>query len=391
MGEPVSSPRGRRSFAPWLDAAAKPLIRFNKLVKSFGGLRAVDGVDLSIFEREFFCLLGPSGCGKTTLMRMLAGFEAPDSGEIRIIDQELSAIPPHRRPVNMMFQSYALFPHLSVESNIAFGLKQEGVSRSEIAERVAGMLRTVQLTGFEKRRPEQLSGGQKQRVALARALIKRPKVLLLDEPLGALDKKLREETQYELMDLQAQLGTTFLMVTHDQDEAMTMATRIGVMEKGRLIQVGTPSEVYEAPATRSVAEFVGGITIFEAEVEIVDAKHLGLSIRGAGGGGSIRLTTSIREGLAKGATVTVAVRPEKMQLWRDEPPDATPNRIAGKIWDVGYLGDTTHYRVRLVSGQIVRVSRVNARRRAGAGISVDDPVWIGFDPADAILLPGQAG
>ena len=391
MGEPVSSPGGRRGFAPWLDAAAKPLIRFNNVVKSFGGLRAVDGVDLAIHEREFFCLLGPSGCGKTTLMRMLAGFETPDSGEIRLVDQELRAIPPHLRPVNMMFQSYALFPHLSVELNIAFGLKQEGVSRSEIAERVAEMSKTVQLTGFEKRRPEQLSGGQKQRVALARALIKRPKVLLLDEPPEALDKKLREETQYELMDLQAQLGTTFLMVTHDQDEAMTMATRIGVMEKGRLIQVGTPSEVYEAPATRSVAEFVGGITIFEAEVEIVDAEHLGLSIRGAGGGGSIRLTTSSRGGLSQGAKVTVAVRPEKIQLWREEPPEATPNRIAGTVWDVGYLGDTTHYRVRLSSGQIVRVSRVNARRRADAGISVDDPVWIGFDPADAILLPGQAG
>ncbi len=391
MDEPISSHAGRRGFAPWLDPSAKPLIRFDNVVKSFGGARAVDGVELSIYEREFFCLLGPSGCGKTTLMRMLAGFETPDSGKITLLDQELSGVPPHRRPVNMMFQSYALFPHLSVESNIAFGLKQEGVPRPEIADRVAGMLRTVQLTGLEKRRPEQLSGGQKQRVALARALIKKPKVLLLDEPLGALDKKLREETQYELMDLQARLGTTFLMVTHDQDEAMTMATRIGVMEKGRLIQVGTPDEVYEAPATRSVAEFVGGITIFEAEVEIVDAEHLGVSVRSAGNGTSNRLTTASRAGIAPGAQVAVAVRPEKIQLWRDEPPVGTPNCLAGAVWDIGYLGDTTHYRVRLASGQIVRVSRVNASRRGTAGIGVDDPVWIGFDPADAILLPGQPG
>jgi putrescine transport system ATP-binding protein len=243
----------RRSFAPWTDPAAKPLIRFETIVKQFGDFRAVDGVTLDIFEREFFCLLGPSGCGKTTLMRMLAGFEQPTSGCVLLAGQDIAGTPPHKLPVNMMFQSYALFPHMSVEKNVAFGLKQDGVAKDEIASRVAAILKQVQLTGMERRRPDQLSGGQRQRVALARALVKRPKVLLLDEPLGALDKKLREETQFELMDLQYELGITFLMVTHDQDEAMTMADRIGMMSKGRLVQVGTPGEIYEQPVSRAVA------------------------------------------------------------------------------------------------------------------------------------------
>jgi putrescine transport system ATP-binding protein len=251
----------RRSFAPWADPAAIPLIRFENVTKRFADTVAVDHLSLDIFPKEFFCLLGPSGCGKTTLMRMLAGFEQPTSGRVTLGARDLAGVPPYRRPVNMMFQSYALFPHMSVERNIAFGLKQDRLPREEIAGRVAEMLRLVQLEKLAKRMPGQLSGGQRQRVALARALAKRPKVLLLDEPLAALDKKLREETQFELMDIQHEVGMTFVVVTHDQEEAMTMADRIAVMDHGRIVQVATPGEIYEQPKTRFIAEFVGDVNI----------------------------------------------------------------------------------------------------------------------------------
>src|SRR2546429_4357433 len=266
----------RRMFAPWADPAARPLVRFDGVSKRFGTATAVERVSLDIFAGEFFALLGPSGCGKTTLLRLLAGFDTPDEGRILLDGEDIASVPPYRRPINMMFQSYALFPHLSVEGNVAFGLKQEGLPKAEIATRVEQMLALVRLEGFAKRKPQQLSGGQRQRVALARSLVKRPRVLLLDEPLAALDKKLRGETQFELMQLQESLGLTFVIVTHDQQEAMTVADRIAVMDRGRLIQVATPQEIYERPNSRWVADFIGDVNLIEGRV--VDRRASGTVI-----------------------------------------------------------------------------------------------------------------
>ena len=260
----------RRGFAPWDDADSRPILEMEGVTKRFGDFTAVDALDLAIHEREFHALLGPSGCGKSTMLRMLAGFEEPTAGEIRLRGRSLAGVPPHRRPVNMMFQSYALFPHLSVERNVAYGLRREGMAKAAIAERVGEMLRLVKMEEFARRKPHQLSGGQRQRVALARSLAKRPALLLLDEPLGALDRKLREETQFELTDLQEELGLTFIVVTHDQEEAMTMADRVSVMDRGRIAQIGTPAEIYEAPRTRLVAEFVGAINMVEGTVRGVE-------------------------------------------------------------------------------------------------------------------------
>ena len=375
----------RRSFAPWADPAAVPLIRFEGVTKRFGQTLAVDHVTLAIYEREFFCLLGPSGCGKTTLMRLLAGFEQPSAGRVALAGKDLAGVPPHRRPVNMMFQSYALFPHMSVAKNVAYGLKQEGLPKREIEARVAKMLQLVQLEGFSDRRPDQLSGGQRQRVALARALAKEPKVLLLDEPLAALDKKLREETQFELMDIQVRLGTTFLVVTHDQEEAMTMADRIAVMDKGRLVQVARPRELYEEPATRFVAGFVGDINILEGQVA-------------AGGEGGWQIASPLSpapllvrhpgQALAAGQAVAVAVRPEKMSLSREKPPSGTANVLEGEVWDIGYLGDWTVYRVRLDDGTTLRVSRANAARSVERPIDWEERVHLSFAPDAAVILTG---
>jgi putrescine transport system ATP-binding protein len=373
-----------RHDAPATTRKTEPLIRFEAVSKTFGTVPAVCDVTLAIEEGEFFCLLGPSGCGKTTLMRMLAGFETPTSGRILLGGVDLAGLPPHRRPVNMMFQSYALFPHMSVEKNVGFGLRQEGVGRSEIADRVAAMLRLVQLQDFGSRRPDQLSGGQRQRVALARALVKRPKVLLLDEPLAALDKKLREETQFELMDIQVQLGTTFLMVTHDQDEAMTMADRIAMMDRGQLVQVGTPTQVYEAPSTRAVAAFIGDITLLEGQVAAVSGERVAVACAASG-------TTLVVEGekpVAPGASVAIGIRPEKLRLHRAPPPAGTANVLEGEVSDIGYLGDVTSYRVRLASGAMVRASRANAERRVESPIAWKERVWLSFDPASALLLEG---
>jgi putrescine transport system ATP-binding protein len=371
----------RRSFAPWADPAAKPYISFENVTKKFGDFNAVDDLSLGIYEREFFALLGASGSGKSTLLRMLAGFDEPTSGRILLDGQDLKGIPPYRRPLNMMFQSYALFPHMSVEKNIAFGLKQEGMPKPEIDKRVREMLELVKLEPFAKRRPHQLSGGQRQRVALARSVAKRPKVLLLDEPLGALDKKLREETQFELMDLQQELGLTFIIVTHDQEEAMTMADRIAIMDKGKVMQVATPAEVYEAPASRFIADFVGSVNMFEGKVIARDANG---AIIDSGHGFTIRADNA---GEAKsGGTVWFAVRPEKIKVSSKPPEDVSANAAEGEIWDIAYLGDMTLYHVRLDDGRIVRTSLVNSQRSADDPLSWNDRAWISFRPDAGVVL-----
>src|SRR5271169_4195340 len=303
--------RSKRSFAPWANPTERPLLRIEDLTKRFGGTAVVDQLSLDIYQSEFFALLGPSGCGKTTLLRLIAGFEEPDSGRILLDGVDLAPVPPHRRPVNMMFQSYALFPHLTVEANVAFGLKQEGLPRAQIADRVADMLALVKLTNFGRRKPHELSGGQRQRVALARSLVKRPRVLLLDEPMAALDKKLRGETQFELMELQRQLGLTFIIVTHDQSEAMTVADRIAVMDRGRLAQVAPPQEIYEQPNSRWVADFIGEVNLFEGRVG-----GDGMSVEGTVLG---RLHVGSKIAAEPNTVVWVAVRPEKMQITRAAP------------------------------------------------------------------------
>lgn len=372
----------RRSFAPWADPTARPLIRFEKVTKRFGDAVAVDDLSLDIFPKEFFCLLGPSGCGKTTLMRMLAGFEEPTSGRVTLAGQDLAGVPPYRRPVNMMFQSYALFPHMTVERNIAFGLKQDRLPKGEIEARVQEMLRLVQLEGLAKRRPDQLSGGQRQRVALARALAKRPKVLLLDEPLAALDKKLREETQFELMDIQHGLGMTFVVVTHDQEEAMTMADRIAVMNHGRLVQVATAGEIYEQPKTRFIAEFVGDVNILEGTVA---GRENGLWRIATHSTREPLTVDDPDEVLHAGQAVAIAVRPEKMTIHR--PEAARPaNALEGEVWDIGYLGDWTIYKVRLDCGTILRVSSANTRRFVETPIGWDERVTLAFAPNAAVIL-----
>jgi len=367
----------RSSFAPWEDPAARPLVRFEGVSKAFGDAQAVKGVDLSIYEREFFALLGPSGCGKTTLMRMLAGFESPDGGRIMLGERDIQADPPHRRPVHMMFQAYALFPHLTVALNIAFGLKRQGLPKAEIAARVAEMLALVKLDGLGQRRPDQLSGGQRQRVALARALAPRPRILLLDEPMAALDKKLREETQFELMSLQQTLGMTFMIVTHDQDEAMVVADRIAVMREGRIVQVGRPAEVYEAPVDRYVAGFIGDVNLFEGKV----SAHEGplLRLQAADGQFDAEGTADV------GEQVWLAVRPEKIAV-HTEPPADPRNRLAGRILDYGYLGDWTTYLVEIAPGRTIRAARANATRTVDRPLGCDDPVWLTFAPSSAVVL-----
>ncbi|WP_336055859.1 ABC transporter ATP-binding protein [Nitratireductor sp. CH_MIT9313-5] len=365
----------RRTFAPWADENAKPYIRFENVTKRFGDFTAVDNLSLDIYEREFFALLGASGCGKSTLLRMLGGFEQPSEGRILLDGQDMAGIPPYKRPVNMMFQSYALFPHMSVEANIAFGLKQDGMPKPQIAERVAQMLKLVKLEQFAKRKPYQLSGGQRQRVALARSLAKRPKVLLLDEPLGALDKKLREETQFELVDLQQDLGLTFIVVTHDQEEAMTMADRIAIMDKGQVLQVATPPEIYEAPASRFVADFVGSINMFEGKVASNGGE--GVTLTDEAGA---RFVSSHAPADLEGNTAWLAVRPEKIRI-SSKRPDAD-NVLEGEVWDIAYLGDMTIYNVKLDDGRIVKASSVNSLRRLEDPLTWHDRAFVSF-PADA--------
>jgi len=372
-------------------AADTPLLRIDAVVKKFGNLRAVDRLSLDIRAGEFFALLGPSGCGKTTLLRMLAGFETPDQGRILLDGKDIAQVLPHQRPVNMMFQNYALFPHLSVRDNIAFGLKRAGMPRSGIDARVAELVALVRLEGLEKRRPDQLSGGQKQRVALARSLARRPQVLLLDEPLAALDKKLRQSTQAELMEVQRRLGMTFIIVTHDQEEAMTVADRIGVMDNGRLEQVATPRQLYEAPNSRWIAEFVGDVNMFEGqivegEVEAREAHRLSVKTRDAG----TIVTAEPRQPITK-TIVCVAIRPEKVKLSRRGPAsDAVNahaiNRLEGVVTEVSYLGGLTTYKVKLDTGAIVRSSMANTTRLDVDAYSASQRVVAWFTPDDCVVL-----
>jgi len=370
----------RRSFAPWNDPSAKPYILFENVTKVFGDFTAVDNLTLAIYEKEFFALLGGSGSGKSTLLRMLAGFDEPTSGRILLDGQDLRGIPPYRRPLNMMFQSYALFPHMTVEANIGFGLKQEGTPKADIEARVAEMLKLVKLEQFGKRKPHQLSGGQRQRVALARAVAKRPKVLLLDEPLGALDKKLREETQFELMDLQQSLGLTFVVVTHDQEEAMTMADRIAILDKGQLMQVATPAEIYEAPSSRFVANFVGNVNMFEGTVASRDA---GIA-RVTGASGAEIVVDNAGDAVA-GNPIAFAVRPEKIKV-SSKRPEGAVNAMEGEVYDLAYLGDMTVYRVKLADGQVVQASALNSSRASDDPLTWNDRAWISFQPDAGIVL-----
>ena len=372
--------------APLHAASGVPLLRIEGVSKSFGSFRAVDRLSLDVTAGEFFALLGPSGCGKTTLLRMLAGFETPDEGRILLGGQDIAPVLPHERPVNMMFQNYALFPHLNVRDNIAFGLKRADMDRATIASHVADMIALVRLEGMEKRKPDQLSGGQRQRVALARALARRPKILLLDEPLAALDKKLRESTQAELMELQRRLGMTFIVVTHDQEEAMTMATRIGVMDAGRLEQVAPPRDLYEAPATRWVAGFVGDINLFEGDIIMQEHRRLTVTTRD-----SDAIAVTAPRQLPASASVTVAIRPEKVRLSRRGPASDADhaqsiNRLEGVVTDVGYLGGSTVYRIKLDSGGVVRATVANIARLHSDTYGVGQRVVAWFSPDDCMVL-----
>ena len=380
---PIASPSvgSSKPFAPWTDPAIRPLVQFETVSKRFGGTVAVDSVLLNIYEGEFFALLGPSGCGKTTLLRMLAGFEQPTEGRVLLDGQDFAGVPPHRRPVNMMFQSYALFPHLTVAGNIAFGLKQDGMPKPEIETRVGEMLALVRLDGLGERRPHQLSGGQRQRVALARALAKRPRVLLLDEPLSALDRKLREETRFELMELQERLGLTFIVVTHDQEEAMTVADRIGVMNSGRLVQVAPPAEMYEQPVSRWVAGFIGDVNLIEGRVASSGLGHT--TIESVAGG---RLQVSHAADLAPGTHVWVALRPEKIEVDAKAPVSGMENSFSGRVSEIGYLGGTSIYKIRLDNGADFKACVVNRERRSAQAIGINDRVWLSFKPEAAVLL-----
>ncbi|QBF29721.1 ABC transporter ATP-binding protein [Thalassococcus sp. S3] len=366
-------------FAPWDDPDEKPLIRFRNVTKRFGDFTAIDDLTLDIFEREFFALLGPSGCGKTTMMRMLGGFETPTEGHIELAGQDIDRVPPNKRAVNMMFQSYALFPHLSVWDNIAFGLRRETKDKERIAARVEEMLKLTRLEKFARRKPHQISGGQRQRVALARSLAKAPKLLLLDEPLGALDKKLRQDTQFELMDIQEKTGTTFVIVTHDQEEAMTVASRVAVMDEGRLMQVATPDRIYEAPESVYVADFIGDVNIIEGRARAGDE---GYRIDWAEG--QHPLTVVSETHFEDGQKCHLAIRPEKVSISAERPSAA--NAVQGKVLDIAYLGNLSTYHVELPSGVVMKAQTANTRRLSARSFTWEDPVWLSWTATAGVLL-----
>ena len=374
---------GDRSSAdrPWLDPDADPFIKIQGVTKRFGTFTAVENVDLDIYRGELFSLLGGSGCGKTTLLRMLAGFESPTVGNLTIDGVNMTDVPPYQRPVNMMFQSYALFPHMNVADNVAYGLKRDGVDKDEIARRVGEMLGMVELAEFSRRKPHQLSGGQRQRVALARALVKRPKVLLLDEPLAALDKRLREQTQFELMNIQDQLGITFIVVTHDQEEAMTLSTRIAVMDVGRIIQVGEPNEVYERPKTRKIANFIGTINSFDGSVVSTGAE---LAITCPGVATTLKIPRDAD--LKEGHKVTLAIRPEKIRMSKENPEDAALACVQGEVLEFAYMGNLSIYRVRVAGGKVVQVTAPNLQRVEQQKIEWEDQVYLSWQPENSLLL-----
>ena len=371
-----------------LERAAEPFLLIRNLVKEFDGVRAVNDVSVAINKGEIFALLGSSGCGKSTLLRMLAGFETPTQGQITLAGKDIVSVPPYQRPINMMFQSYALFPHLSVWDNIAFGLRRDGLPKDEVAARVEQMLNLVQLTAYGKRKPHQLSGGQQQRVALARSLAKRPQLLLLDEPLGALDKKLRERTQMELVGIIEEVGVTCVMVTHDQDEAMSMATRIAVMSEGRILQVGPPGEIYETPNCRFVADFIGSVNLFNGSVAVDEPDHVIIDTPE----GRHYVTHGITGTM--GMPVSVAVRPEKIALQTEAPTleqranasEHGYNCVQGVISAMAYFGNETLYHVRLDSGMEIKVSRTNAARHDDAALKREQRVHAWWDGADVVVL-----
>ncbi len=371
------------SYRPWLDADAEPFIKLRSVSKKFDEFTAVDNIDLDIYKGELFSLLGGSGCGKTTLLRMLAGFETPSSGTIHIDGVDMTEVPPYDRPINMMFQSYALFPHMTVEQNVAYGLKRDKIPKNEIKRRVEEILSMVELSDFVKRKPHQLSGGQRQRVALARALVKRPKVLLLDEPLGALDKRLREQTQFELINIQDQLGVTFVVVTHDQEEAMTLSTRMAMMDAGKFQQIGEPTEVYEYPESRLVANFIGSANMFEGRVSKSDADHVVVTSKELG----VEFYTNHPISVIEGTKVWVAVRPEKITLSKTSL-DATTNQLKGVVVDIGYHGKTSTYRVRISNDQIIEVSVPSQKRPRGERHSIDwdEEIYLNWEQSGAVVL-----
>jgi len=368
--------------------ATAPFLQIRHVVKQFDDVYAVDDVSLDIAQGEIFALLGSSGCGKSTLLRMLAGFETPTAGQIVLGGRDMVGLAPYDRPINMMFQSYALFPHLNVWDNVAFGLRRDGMDKPAIAQRVEEMLDMVQLKPYAKRKPHQLSGGQQQRVALARSLAKRPRLLLLDEPLGALDAKLRQRTQLELVHIIQQVGVTCVMVTHDQEEAMTMATRIGVMSEGKILQIGRPQEIYETPNCRFVADFIGTVNLFKGQVSVDEADHVVIE--------SPECRHYISHGITGtlGMEVDVAVRPEKMCLQAAAPligerecaAEEGYNQVAGVITDIAYLGNLTTYHVQLASGLVLKVTQTNAARHASVPLVSGNTIWVWWDGSDVVVL-----
>jgi putrescine transport system ATP-binding protein len=379
MASPTRKPNA--PFGPWQDPNAEPFVRIESVTKTFGKVYAVDDVSLDIFRGELFSLLGGSGCGKSTLLRVLGGFEMPDKGRVLIDGVDVTAMPPYERPVNMMFQSYALFPHMTVAQNIAFGLKQDRMPKAQIAERVGAMLDLVKLTALAQRKPDQLSGGQRQRVALARALAKQPKILLLDEPLGALDKKLREHTQFELVNIQERVGTTFIMVTHDQEEAMTMSSRVAVMDAGRIVQVSTPSALYEYPANRFVAEFIGAVNTLNGTVLEQTDDRLLVRCHDIG----IDVVARSALPIPVGTDIAIAIRPEKIDSF-DAPPSGFDNVIEGKVTEIAYLGDVSIYHIETPKGFVLRTQETHAKRTSDPHYEWGARVYLVWNAADAIVL-----